>query len=375
MYLDKKMKKLLTSILIGLLLLLPTQVASAATENVSVGVFLLNWLDDTHQDTTVEVAYNNMFTETRSVKAFFEDTSYGKVTLSGDVFGWYTVNYNKADSYCNEFAWRNDTNAQAIAEGHDPASYDVRIYVWDEGGCGYTGKTEGTNIYIGVVGSSLYGSIISHELGHYFGVGHANTYTCQDKYGNQVSLPLNRGDTCTQNTYQDAYDVMGNSSYATMNAIHRTMLGWLPPENTQIVESAGTYTILPLEWKTSGVQQLEVHQVAKGRDNPLAFCLEVRQSYGWDQFNETSSYGIPWAVNGIHIHYAPNCHQGWSFGSNNTFMIDTTPYVNTYPGAARFDFPLPVGQTLSGTGVNIKTLSIGPNGATVQISYPKGNTR
>ena len=373
------MKKLISLLLAGLLSLVPVSNVTAEDEgNIKVGVFLINWSDDQTQTITPELVNTQMFVEERSITAFYLDTTYGQVDLYGDVLGYFTVNPPKSGG-CAASVWANDAKQQLAAQGIDPNQYSRRVFMWKSAGCPWSGKAAGADLYIDYLSSSgILKSTIAHEFGHSFGLDHANTWRCFDRNGVQVTWMLDRGDTCQPITYGDRYDTMGNSSFYTFHAMNRTKAGWLPIEATQVITTAGTYSLVPLEWN-SGIRQLQVHGAKQGKYVPDALCLEVRQSYGWDQFNENGQYGNPWATNGIHVRRNGTClttdSQGWSGGGS--FMLDATPNSpadgSNPPGTQALDYPLPVGQTLKGEGVNITLLSIGPEGATVKVEYPKGN--
>ena len=121
-----------------------------------------------------------------------------------------------------------------------------------------------------------------------------------------------------------------------------------------------------------GMSKEQADQLRVSNKVRLAFFQNKRKAE-MHKFFETVPNGNHYATNGVHIHYAPTCHQSWpGNASGSTFILDATLYVNPISGASRLDFPLPVGQILTGIGVNITTMSIGPEGATVKIEYPKG---
>lgn len=363
------MKKLISLLLAGLLSLVPISTATAEEGNVKVGVFLINWSDDTTRVIDPALANDQMFIKERSVAAFYRDTTYGQIQLYGDTLGYFTVNPPKSEG-CAAWNWAEDAKQQLAARGVDPNQYNRRIFMWTNAGCPYTGKAAGADIYINYLSSGgIIESVIAHELGHTFGLDHANYIRCTDKLGNQVSIYLNKGDTCVSWEYGDRYDTMGNSSYFGFSAVQRSKVGWLPTTDTQRITTAGTYSLVPLEW-ASGTRQLEVVPPKAGKTQPWSLCLEVRQSYGWDQFNENGQYGNPWATRGIHIRQHQSCltsdQQGW-FGGG-TRLIDANPTGDNQ----LLDTPLPLGQTFIAEGVTIKLLSVGPNGASVEIKYSKG---
>ena len=189
------MKKLISLLMAGMLLLLPVSNVSAATQNINVGVFLINWSDDTRQVIDPTLVNQQMFIEDRSIAAFYRYTTYGQVELYGDVLGWFTVNPPKSGG-CAASLWANDAKQQLAAQGIDPNQYSRKVFMWTNAGCPYSGKAAGADLYINHLSSGgILKSVIAHEFGHSFGLDHANTWRCFDRNGTQVTWMLNRGDT------------------------------------------------------------------------------------------------------------------------------------------------------------------------------------
>src|SRR5262245_12739230 len=71
---------------------------------------------------------NLMFgSPTSSVDGLYRETSYGAISLSGQVAGPYLLNYNS--STCDSTAWADAADAAARAEGIDLGSYNRKVYV------------------------------------------------------------------------------------------------------------------------------------------------------------------------------------------------------------------------------------------------------
>lgn len=171
------------------------------------------------------------------VDAFYRSMSYGKVSLTGVVTPWLKAFGGQAG--CNLPAARADASAAAIAAGYDPAKYDRVVYVHPNAGCPWSGVTVAATVFLN---GAVTPHLVAHELGHSFGLGHANLTDCR-RHG------------CGALEYGDPYDTMGVGS-GDFSAQAKFQLGWV----TRIARATknGTYDVAPIERPSSAPQALVV---------------------------------------------------------------------------------------------------------------------
>lgn len=239
---------------------------------------LINFLDNQITPITREDMYAAAFTYQRGIANFYDVTSYGKISIVGDVAGWFTVPYNE-NGTCDVGNWRIAARAAATAAGYDLTRYTHFVYVWPRNnpssgvssyGCGWDGMNSGANSYIngrvnpnGFFYDGYQGhlpdqliSTICHEFGHGLKLQHAGTLRCDD--GKKT---LDSDSNCEYLSTSDSDDVMAYVSPAhELNAPHRAALGWLDPGQVQDVAANGTYTISPLEYRDSNVKALRIQK-------------------------------------------------------------------------------------------------------------------
>ena len=160
------------------------------------------------------------------VDAFYRSMSYGKVSLTGTVTPWLRA--FDGPVRCNLPLVRSSGLAAAAAAGYDPAKFDRVVFVHPEQDCPWSGVTQAATVFLnGVVTTHL----VAHELGHSFGLGHANLTDCK-RHG------------CGALEYGDPYDTMGIGS-GDFSAKAKFDLGWLT--NVSRAARNGVYQLAPIE--------------------------------------------------------------------------------------------------------------------------------
>lgn len=328
-----------------------TTAVASATGAKRVAVILFTFSDNSTQPYTPAYAEGVAFTNADSVAAYYAESSWGKLTLSGDVFGWYSIPAKSTG--CGWSTWAADADAAAKAAGVDLNAYDNRVYAFPSvNGCGWAGLSymPGTQSWLnGTSGMSLH--VMAHELGHNFGTDHANSYACTES-GVRVSLAANPA-SCTSTEYGDPWSVMGSlTSRRQLTDFSRGNFGWLTT-NALDVSQSGTYLLEPIEpYDSTGVQALRVK-----RDASTYFLLEFRQPYGhFDNF-----LPIDLAVNGVMVRIV----RAYSTLSQSQ-LVDATPSTSGYVDAA-----LALGRSLFDplSKVTFTTTAISSGRASVQILF------
>jgi len=315
--------------------------ASTAYGTKTVAVVLLNFSNDTSQPWTTSTVRNVVFDGSGSVNAFYQADSQGQLSLTGDVFGWYTL--SASNTSCDYTSWANAAQSAATAAGVNLSSYQYTVYAFPgTSSCAWSGVgyLPGTTSWING-GMTL--RAVAHELGHNFGIHHASSENCTDASGTRVTLSSN----CTVNEYGDPFSIMGAASTRLHHNWHNAQLGWL--SGVQTVTANGSYTLAPAQ-STSSPRLLRV-----ARADGTYLQLEYRQPSGvFDNFASSDP-----AVNGVTIRIAPDT--GTIVQSK---LLDATPDTSTLG-----DAPLAVARTFTdpATGVQITTQSVSASGATVSI--------
>ena len=164
--------------------------------NHRLAVIMINFQDDQSQPFTKAAATGVAFTNSDSVAAYYKEVSWSHLTLSGAVYGWYTLPMSKGSS-CSYTSWANAANTAAAADGFSINNYDNVVYAFPYAtGCHWGGLAykPGKQAWLnGQYSMSLH--TMAHELGHNFGTDHAASISCTQN-GVRVSL-VSDISTCT----------------------------------------------------------------------------------------------------------------------------------------------------------------------------------
>ncbi|MGY1726584.1 hypothetical protein ACI79J_06400 [Geodermatophilus sp. SYSU D01062] len=192
-------------------------------------------------------------------------------------------------------------------------------------------------------------SVIAHEFGHNFGLGHASAVQCDDS---------SESGPCRIVSYGDWYDVMGVSwnEVGSLNAPHAARLGFLPSSATASFTAAdqgGTWSLSPLGSR-SGTRVLSL----VGNDG-VRYWLEYRAAVGQDAWLDPEiGYGFE---PGVLVHT-----DGPGPRDDTSLLLDGTPSAQA-DWAADEQTVLPAGGQVTVGGLAIRVSSATAAGAAVSV--------
>jgi hypothetical protein len=227
-------------------------------------------------------------------------------------------------------ALRSDARNAASAAGYTLGNFDRDVICFGAvPGWGWAGLG-----YIGAAGTWLRNSfgtgVAAHELGHNWGLNHANYW---DTSGRSV---IGAG---TSVEYGDSFDTMGSASAGNnhFNTRYKSYLNWLTASEVQTVSSSGTYRIFAHDnTNSTGLRALKI-----ARDASTNYWVEFRQKF-------TSN---KWMMSGAGIRRAMN-------GNQRSELLDTTPGSTD----AKNDSAVVIGRTFSDVPVGIHVTPIRKGG-------------
>jgi hypothetical protein len=331
--------------------------ARAATVSAGprkVAVILVKW-SASHPDPFTRAALRDLvFTGARSANVFYEEDSYGDVSLTGnlradgDVFGWYTADPSLLDrsTFCQLDPLSDAANDAAAADGFKAAAYDHIMYVleYKPQDClvAAAGEINGKRSWFN--GNILVQNLI-HELGHNMGLHHANALRCTNG-----GTPVAIGPDCVSEEYGDPFDVMGGQERRN-NGWHLRQIGFMPAANQRTVTATGTYTLNATVTR-GGTQLLRVPRQPGAQ--PAYYDVELRGAGGvFDNLAPSDP-----SLQGVMIHANPEPSE-----VTQSLLIDATPGS----GAEMRDAPLPPGQTFSDGTISISLQSLSAGVAQVRV--------
>lgn len=146
--------------------------------------------------------------------AFLRRSSYGKVSLRGEVTSWLRV--LPQTTGCQDEWWEEGiptsvsapARAGAAGRGYRLADYNRFVYIVPGSRCAFLGLGWETEV---LLNGSISMELVVHELGHTWGLGHAGSARCADE--------------CSLDDQGDMYSPMGRGS-VDFSVYEKVVLGW-----------------------------------------------------------------------------------------------------------------------------------------------------
>lgn len=316
----------------------PTKPTTSGTSTQSTGVRTLLYMRVTFPEHNKEPqteagAYDMM----KQVNDWVVENSYGNLYLLTTVAPLIVL--PRTEAWYNggggdEYDLRSDAQAVARAMGYDTSQYDLDIVAYNGGPGSFGGLG-----YVGGKGSwlkSITVGVACHELGHNFGVWHAN-------YWNTSGASI-IGDG-SNSEYGNSFDTMGSANAGDLqfNAQFKSTLKWLDAQSfVQRVARSGTYRI----------HAYDQSSLAPGQRYALRIDKDSDREY-WAEFRQKSLSSNRWTKDGILLNWSP-----WSESANGTHLLDMTPGSPD----GKTDAPLVIGRTFSDRESGIHITPIGKGG-------------
>lgn len=313
----------------------PVLAPSAYTEGVKNLILIRVDFDDLagipFTDSQAESVVNGL-------DAFFAENSFGragfrKIGDGSDVTPalrmprtstWYGTN--------DASRLRTDARAAARAAGYDLTKFNFDI-IWFKKVSGFRWSGLG---FIGSPGAWVQDTasvgVAAHELGHNYGLEHANFW---DTSGETI---IGSG---TAVEYGDKFDTMGSANAGSkhFNVRYKNLLNWIPSTDVVVPATNGVYRLFPHDDpEASGPRAIRLRKNASTN-----YWIELRQRYA----------GNKWLADGVTLRWSGT-------GGQATRLLDMTP--GTVPG--KDDAALLIGRTFSDPAANLHITPLGKNGTT-----------
>ncbi len=302
------------------------------THGVKSVLFMrVNFPDDPEESISEAEAYDMM----RQANDFFIENSCGATSLATTVTPLLTLPNPKTwYAASKDYSWSTlltDARSAAAAEGFDTANFDLD--------CVHLKPVFSSSLaLVGRKGAWLEDrrpSTACHELGHNYGLWHANAWKTSD--GSVVGTGNNI-------EYGNAFDTMGSGimEYWQFNACHKHILNWLPGDAVQTITSDGVYRLYPFD--------------VPGLDGGLTYALKIRKDSQRDYWIETrQTLSINPAFSGsVLLYWSP-----WIGSDGGSQLLDTTPGSQSL-----FDAPLALGRSFYDPALGLKIMPRNPGGTT-----------
>uniref|UniRef100_UPI003782EEFD Calx-beta domain-containing protein n=1 Tax=Prosthecobacter sp. TaxID=1965333 RepID=UPI003782EEFD len=323
----------------------------------SLGVIKVLVIPMTYADQNATPASEATLYETlRNVSEHYSKASYGRLTLVGTVCPLVKLPYNEAWYVNRDTSNGGDIDGEGLEHlhsrdearklGYDSNEYDS-ICVRHNGGPGSYGglaTVPGSTVWLRTDSAGTW----AHEIGHSFGLLHANFW---ETSGTSSIGPGGNDE------YGHSYDIVGTSGSfpnGHYNVAGKNQIRWLGDAYVQSVSSSGLYRI---HAQDTGV-------LDPARRYALRLVKDAQRTY-WGEVRSLFDT-IPWIKNGLML--------GWRYpngSGQNLQLLDTTPGSPFL----KEDAPISLGSTFSDTesGIHMTTVAMNDNPRYVDVQIHLGS--
>ena len=317
-------------------------------------VIFADFSDDVGALMTTNAAHQVM----TNVNRFYLDNSQGQTSIQPTYFP-VTLRLPQTKAAYASLDPMTDLRADSLAAARlydqqngntgafNPDNYDLDTTVFTS----ITGANYGFAglAFVGAKGMVVNGEfdlrVMAHELGHNYGLQHANRWdvTSVD--------PIDPAGT--HNEYGDDYDMMGannNDQSIHFNEWFKAYLGWLNTSNWRTAPTGGVYRLFRHDHtNAAGIRGLTL-----GQQSDRAYWLGFRRNLS--TYTANGSGATNFLANGVEIRWGmqpPGITSDMTVGSR---------LLNFTTATANFTrHPLPIGQTFTDTNFNVSItpLSVG----------------